>query len=68
MVLYLQRVPEYILTVQAADMEGNGLSCTGKAIIQILDANDNAPVFDPVKVKVPIHTLSGIASPSHSLA
>lgn len=44
-----ERVPEYILTVQAADMEGNGLSCTGKAIIQILDANDNAPVFDPVK-------------------
>ncbi|KAG9474961.1 blastomere cadherin-like [Eleutherodactylus coqui] len=44
-----EKVPEYILTLQAADMEGNGLSCTGKAIIQILDTNDNAPVFNPLR-------------------
>ncbi|XP_040265661.1 EP-cadherin-like [Bufo bufo] len=44
-----ERIPEYVLTVQAADMEGNGLACTAKAIIQIGDANDNPPVFDPVK-------------------
>ncbi|KAM3919448.1 EP-cadherin-like [Leptodactylus fuscus] len=44
-----ERVPEYVLTVQAADMEGNGLSCIAKAIIRVADANDNAPVFDPVK-------------------
>ncbi|KAM4017828.1 EP-cadherin-like isoform 2-T2 [Anomaloglossus baeobatrachus] len=43
-----EKVPEYTLTVQAADMEGSGLFCTGKAVIKILDANDNAPVFDPV--------------------
>ncbi|XP_075694665.1 EP-cadherin-like [Rhinoderma darwinii] len=44
-----ERVPEYILTVQAADMDGNGLSTTGTAVITISDANDNAPVFNPVK-------------------
>ncbi|XP_073440146.1 EP-cadherin-like [Dendrobates tinctorius] len=43
-----EKIPEYTLTVQAADMEGTGLSCTAKAIIKVLDANDNAPVFDPL--------------------
>ncbi|KAM8946593.1 blastomere cadherin-like [Pelodytes ibericus] len=42
-----ERVPEYTLTVQVADMNGKGLSTTATAIIQITDANDNAPVFDP---------------------
>lgn len=31
-------------------MEGEGLSNTATAVIQITDANDNAPVFDPIKV------------------
>ncbi|XP_069822186.1 EP-cadherin-like [Dendropsophus ebraccatus] len=44
-----EKVPEYILTIQAADMEGKGLETIGKAIIQISDTNDNAPIFDPVK-------------------
>ncbi|XP_037371874.1 cadherin-3 [Talpa occidentalis] len=44
-----ERVPEYTLTVQATDMDGDGSTTTAVAIVEILDANDNAPVFDPQK-------------------
>ncbi|XP_045149593.1 cadherin-3 [Echinops telfairi] len=42
-----ERVPEYTLTVQAADMNGDGSITTAVAVVEILDANDHAPVFDP---------------------
>ncbi|XP_049720505.1 cadherin-3 isoform X2 [Elephas maximus indicus] len=42
-----ERVPEYTLTIQAADMNGDGSTTTAVAIVEILDANDNAPTFDP---------------------
>ena len=45
-----QRVPEYTLTIHATDMDGDGSSTTAMAIVEILDANDNAPIFDPQKV------------------
>ena len=45
-----QRVPEYTLTIHATDMDGDGSSTTAMAIVEILDANDNAPMFDPQKV------------------
>lgn len=45
-----QRVPEYTLTIQATDMNGDGSSTTAMAIVEILDANDNAPVFEPQQV------------------
>ncbi|XP_044519092.1 cadherin-3 [Gracilinanus agilis] len=44
-----ERVAEYTLTIQAADMEGEGLSTTASAVVEIADANDNAPIFDPQK-------------------
>lgn len=31
-------------------MDGDGSTTTAVAIVEILDANDNAPVFDPQKV------------------
>uniref|UniRef100_A0A8C4JGM6 B-cadherin-like n=1 Tax=Dromaius novaehollandiae TaxID=8790 RepID=A0A8C4JGM6_DRONO len=42
-----ERVQEYTLTVQAADLDGDGLATTALAVIEIADVNDNAPEFDP---------------------
>nr|XP_020749039.1 cadherin-3 isoform X1 [Odocoileus virginianus texanus] len=55
-----ERVPEYTLTIQATDMDGDGSSTTAMAIVEILDANDNAPVFDPQKyeARVPENAVS----------
>lgn len=41
---------EYTLTVQAADLDGEGLTTTALAVIEIADVNDNAPEFDPKTV------------------
>lgn len=58
--------PKYTLVVQAADLQGEGLSTTAKAVITVLDVNDNAPVFNPTtyqgqvlenEVNAPIVTL-----------
>lgn len=45
-----QKVPEYKLTIQATDMDGEGSTTTAVAIVEILDVNDNAPEFEPQKV------------------
>ncbi|XP_075795916.1 B-cadherin-like [Pelodiscus sinensis] len=42
-----ERVREYTLTLQAADLDGEGLTTTATAVITIMDTNDNAPEFDP---------------------
>lgn len=39
--------PTYTLVVQAADLQGEGLSTTAKAVITVKDINDNAPIFNP---------------------
>ncbi|XP_054566842.1 cadherin-3 isoform X2 [Eptesicus fuscus] len=44
-----EKVPTYTLTVQATDLDGEGSTTTAVAIVEVLDANDNAPVFDPQK-------------------
>ncbi|XP_053555384.1 blastomere cadherin [Bombina bombina] len=41
-----ERVPQYTLTVEAADMDGIGLRATAQAVIEIMDANDNPPIFE----------------------
>ncbi|XP_040185592.1 cadherin-1-like [Rana temporaria] len=47
--------PVYTLTIKAADQEGAGYETSAKAVITVTDANDNAPVFDPIQysAKVP---------------
>ncbi|KAM5263723.1 cadherin-1 isoform 2-T2 [Ctenodactylus gundi] len=42
-----EHVPTYTLVVQAADLRGEGLSTTGKAVITVTDVNDNPPIFNP---------------------
>ncbi|KAK7795114.1 hypothetical protein U0070_002707, partial [Myodes glareolus] len=44
-----EKVPEYKLTIQATDMDGEGSTTTAVAIVEILDVNDNAPEFEPRK-------------------
>uniref|UniRef100_A0A2K6SVK2 Cadherin-1 n=1 Tax=Saimiri boliviensis boliviensis TaxID=39432 RepID=A0A2K6SVK2_SAIBB len=39
--------PTYTLVVQAADLQGVGLSTTATAVITVTDANDNPPIFSP---------------------
>lgn len=46
----LQTYPTYTLVVQAADLQGEGLSTTAVAVITVTDVNDNPPVFDPTMV------------------
>ncbi|XP_033012956.1 B-cadherin-like [Lacerta agilis] len=40
-----ERVSEYTLTLQAADLDGDGLTGTAVAVIEVADVNDNAPEF-----------------------
>ncbi|XP_032086333.1 cadherin-1-like [Thamnophis elegans] len=47
-----ERIPQYTLVLQAVDMQGNGLSTTGTAVITITDANDNPPIFNPFMYNV----------------
>uniref|UniRef100_A0A8C8YA12 Cadherin-1 n=1 Tax=Panthera leo TaxID=9689 RepID=A0A8C8YA12_PANLE len=42
-----ESVPMYTLVVQAADLQGEGLSTTATAVITVTDINDNPPIFEP---------------------
>ncbi|NXT41627.1 CADH1 protein, partial [Pelecanoides urinatrix] len=44
-----ETTPNYTLIIQAADQEGVGLTNTATAIVEVTDANDNPPIFDPAQ-------------------
>lgn len=46
----LQSFPTYTLVVVAADLQGEGLSTSAKAVITVTDTNDNPPIFNPTTV------------------
>ncbi|XP_042070095.1 cadherin-1 [Haplochromis burtoni] len=47
-----EKYPQYTLTVQAADMAGEGLTGQTKVILTVTDSNDNAPVFTQSSVSM----------------
>ncbi|XP_067905345.1 B-cadherin [Heterodontus francisci] len=49
-----EKVAQYTLIVQAADMEGDGMTTTATAIITVTDTNDNAPEFVTKSVTVDV--------------
>lgn len=57
MLLCPQVVAVYNLTLQVADMSGDGLTATASAIITLEDVNDNAPGFTQDEVLPPCTAL-----------
>lgn len=61
----------YNLTLQVADMSGDGLTATASAIITLEDINDNAPSFTREEVNLmmllEVWLLWGVASGGVSL-
>ncbi|XP_076829092.1 cadherin-1-like [Brachyhypopomus gauderio] len=49
-----EKYPEYTLELQAADLQGKGLTGKGKAIITVTDSNDHAPQFEKTSYNVSV--------------
>ncbi|MCJ8747438.1 hypothetical protein PDJAM_G00153380 [Pangasius djambal] len=55
--------PEYTLEIQAADLQGNGMSVTGKAVITVTDSSDKDLIkFSHAKIPRVKYSISGMGA------
>ncbi|XP_066512626.1 cadherin-2-like [Hoplias malabaricus] len=58
-----EKYPEYTLEIQAADMTGQGLTATGKAVITVMGINNHAPQRQRERVIPPINIRENYRGP-----
>ena len=65
LLILLQKYPKYILDVQAADREGEGMTALGHVILTVTDSNDNAPAFKITQASTRVKTFHSPWNQTH---